>query len=325
MRIRIAFAFCLLIAVVARADFREFQNVPVDPSIESKLQHVADAVLKQYPKLTADNLAISVVDLTKPATMGRGDYHGAVAFYPASVIKIFFMTETFRQRKENDPDVPHALKEMIGISDNDAAAFIVDLITDTCSGPELEGRALRRFIDKRGVVNRTFAAMGYGISAMMKPMSFGPYGRDMQLLGTNAERRNRMTANDGAALMMWIARRRAVSAAASEAMMALLERPLNPLRKDENQVKEFIGEALPAGSKLWSKAGWTGEVRHDAAYVELPDGRKMVLVVCTRGAADDVTLIPGITRILLGEFGETPAPPPPPAPLPATATTTTGK
>ena len=35
-----------------------------------------------------------------------------------------------------------------------------------------------------------------------------------------------------------------------DGMMALLERPLNPPRKDENQVKEFLGEALPEKSKL---------------------------------------------------------------------------
>ena len=78
-----------------------------------------------------------------------------------------------------------------------------------------------------------------------------------------------------------------------------MERPLNPARKDENQVTEFIGEGLPAGSKLWSKAGWTSEVRHDAAYVELPNGKKYVVVIFTRGIADDVTLIPAIAKRLL--------------------------
>ncbi|MEO8378844.1 MAG: serine hydrolase, partial [Acidobacteriota bacterium] len=63
------------------------------------------------------------------------------------------------------------------------------------------------------------------------------------------------------------------------------------------------GEALPAGSRLWSKAGWTSEVRHDVAYVELPNGRKLILVIFTRGTADDVTLIPAITRSVLAELG----------------------
>lgn len=315
MRIRTILTI-LLFATVARADFREFKEVLVDPSIETKVRNAAEQTLKQYPKLTPENFAISVIDVTNPSTIGRGDYHGAVAFYPASVVKLFFMVETFHQQKENVPDVPRALKEMMGVSDNDATAYILDVISSTSSGPELQGRALERFIYARGVANRTFNSMGYDISAMAKPWSFGPFGRDVQVVGPKRERRNRSTANDVAALMLWIVRRRAVSPAASDAMMALLQRPLDPVRKEENQVKEFIGEALPAGSKLWSKAGWTSEVRHDGAYVELPDGKKMVFVIFSRGAADDVTLVPTSTKNLLAEFAAMPAPPPPPGPVP---------
>ena len=102
--------------------------------------------------------------------------------------------------------------------------------------------------------------------------------------------------------MLWIVHRRAVSPAASDAMMALLARPLDSPPTDEGQVKSFIGEALPAGSKLWSKAGWTAEVRHDAAYIELPSGRKIILVVFTRGVADDKSLLPAITKSILTEL-----------------------
>ena len=298
MRLRIALAL-LLLAAAARADFRELQGVPVDPSITVNLKTVVDQTLKENPKLTADSIAITLVDLTKPTTISRGDYHGDASFYPASVIKLFFMAETFHQRKENEPDMPRALKEMIVMSDNDATAFVVDTISDTCSGPELQGRALEKFIDKRRVVNRWTASMGYDISAMMKPWSFGPFGRDMQALGANRENRNRATANAFAALMLWIVRGRAVSPQASQAMMALLERPLNPQRKDENQVKEFAGEALPPEAKLWSKAGWTNEVRHDAAYIELPNGRKFILVILTKDQADDVKLLPAMARKVL--------------------------
>jgi beta-lactamase class A len=299
---RHALVLFLLLAAAARGDYRQFRDIPVDPSIETKLRHVADAAAKQFPALKSDDLAMTVIDVTKPAVLARGDYHGEAPFYPASVVKLFFMAETFHQQKQNEPDMQHALGEMIHVSDNDATAFIVDTITDTCSGPSLEGRALRKFMEKREVVNRWFASMGYDISAMAKPWSFGPYGRDMQLLGTNREHRNRATTNAIASLLLWIVRGRAVSTEASKAMMDLLARPLEPMRKDENQVKEFIGEALPAGAKLWSKAGWTSEVRHDAAYIELPSGQKLIVVIFTRGAADDKTLVPGITKLLLGEL-----------------------
>lgn len=292
---------CLFLAAVARADFREFKDVPVDPAISTKLRHAAEETLKELPKLTEDNLAISAIDVTNPSTVGRGDYHGDANFYPASVVKLFYMVETY-QRVKITPEIERALKEMIAVSDNDATAFLIDVFTDTCSGSELDGRALRKFIEKRRIANKDFAKLGYDISAMAKPWSFGPFGRDMQLLGPNRENRNRMSANSVASLLLWIVRRRALSPQLSDRMMDLLARPLEPPRKEENQVKEFFGEALPPGAKLWSKAGWTSEVRHDAAYVELPGGKKFIIVIFTRGTADDVTLLPAIGRKVLREL-----------------------
>ncbi|MDP9361718.1 MAG: class A beta-lactamase-related serine hydrolase [Acidobacteriota bacterium] len=302
MRVQAAAVPLLFLAASAFADFREFTDVPKNPALELAARHAAEQTLKDFPKLTAENLAISVIDVTKPSTIDRGDWHGDAPFYPASVVKLYIMAEVFHQKKESDPEIARALGEMIRLSDNDATAFLIDVISDTCPGPNLEGRALAKFIDKRRVANRWLATMGYDISAMAKPWSFGPFGREMQILGPNRINRNRSSANAFASLLLWIVRKRAMSPAASDAMVALLERPLNPPRADENQVKEFIGESLPAGSREWSKAGWTSEVRHDAAYVELPSGRKLILVIMTRGTADDVKLVPAIAKSVLAEL-----------------------
>ncbi|HEX7419179.1 MAG TPA: serine hydrolase [Thermoanaerobaculia bacterium] len=298
-----------LVTTSLRADFREFKQISVDPSIETKLHRAAATSLKQFPAMKDEDLAITLVDLTKPAILARGDYHGDAPFYPASVIKIFFMTDTFLQKKFDTPDVPRAMREMIGVSDNDATAYIVDVLANTEPGPDLAPRDLQHFIDQRRTVNNDFTRLGYDISAMCKPWSFGPYGRDRQVLGPNRENRNRLTSNATASLMTWIARRRAPEA---DLMLEFLARPLNPLRTDENQVKEFIGEAVPVDAKLFSKAGWTSEVRHDVVYIELADGRKLVLAIFTRGQAADVKLIPAIARNVMAEFEITPAPPPPP-------------
>ena len=302
MRIRIA-ALLLLTSASAFANFREFTDVPKNPALELALKHAAEQTLKDFPKLMAENLAISIVDVTKASTIDRGDWHGDAPFYPASVVKLYIMAEVFHQKLEADPEVARALGEMIRLSDNDATAYLLDIISDTCPGPNLEGRALAKFLDRRRVINRWLGAMGYDISAMAKPWSFGPFGREKQVLGGDARpNRNRSSANSFASMLLWIVRKRAVSPAASDAMMALLERPLSPPRVDENQVKEFIGESLPAGSREWSKAGWTSEVRHDAAYVELPGGRKLILVIMTRSTADDVKLVPAIAKSVLAEL-----------------------
>jgi len=318
----------LAFSSVALADFHEFKAVPVDSELGAKLTRVANSAQKEFPRLTADNLALSVIDLTKPETPVRADYHGDASFYPASLVKLFFLVEVYREfaapsgepskelkalqrynggepktpPKKLTPEIERALREMIWVSDNDAAAFLVDLLTDTCSGSELEGKALEDFIDRRRKLNRSFTSLGYDISAMMKPWSFGPFGRDMQLLGENKVNRNRATANSFASLLFWIVCRRAISPQASDAMMSLLERPLSPPRPTENQVKEYFGESLPPGARLWSKEGDTAEVRHDAVYVELPSGRKLVIVILTRGVADDKTLLPAIGKHLLAEL-----------------------
>ncbi len=300
MRI-LRFAVLALIAFPLFGDYKQFLDVPRDPSLETKLRMAAEASVKAYPKLKSDDLAITLLDLSDPQLIGRADFHGDAPFYPASVIKLFFMADTFATKKESVPDVDRALREMISISDNDATAYIVDILANTTPGPSLQGRALAKYIDKRREINKRFQKLGYAnnVSAMMKPWSFGPYGVDLQVLGTNRENRNMLTSNATASLLSWIVRRGAPGA---EAEMTLLARPLAPLREEENQVKEFIGEALPADAKLWSKAGWTSEVRHDAAYFELPNGKKYVLVIFTRGAADDVTLIPAIAKNVLGEL-----------------------
>jgi beta-lactamase class A len=294
-------ALLLILAAGARADYREFADVAKDPSLETRLRAATAATLKAFPKLKEEDLALTLVDVTNPTTIARADHHGDTPFYPASAIKLFFMADVYATHKEKVGDVDRALREMISVSDNDATAYLVDLLANTVPGPPLEGRALQRYIERRRDINRRFQRLGYAdnVSAMMKPWSFAPYGVDLQVLGTDRVNRNKLTTNATAALLLWIVRLRAPGA---HEMLKLLERPLAPPRAEENQVKEFIGEALPAGSRLWSKAGWTSEVRHDAAYFELPTGRKLILVIFTRGTAEDVTLIPAVTRNVLGEL-----------------------
>ena len=114
--------------MVAYGDYREFRAVPVDSAMAEALTCTAEATLKEFPKLTADNLAMSIVDLTKPDSLIRADYHGDAPFYPASVVKLFFMVAMFHQGHIT-PEIDRALHEMIRVSDNDAAAFLLDVLT----------------------------------------------------------------------------------------------------------------------------------------------------------------------------------------------------
>ena len=84
-------------------------------------------------------------------------------------------------------------------------------------------------------------------------------------------------------------------------MVQLLQR--DPARKvvslpgaDHDQNVDFTAPGLAPGAQLWSKAGWTSDVRHDAAYVELPEGCRFVLVTFTAGHSDERDIIPTVAR-----------------------------
>src|SRR5215212_3248682 len=95
---RLLFSFFALASVAtALGDFREFKSLPADAELGAKITRAAEASLKDFPRLTADNLALSVIDMTKADAPIRADYHGDAPFYPASVIKLFFMIEAYRQ------------------------------------------------------------------------------------------------------------------------------------------------------------------------------------------------------------------------------------
>jgi hypothetical protein len=128
------------------------------------------------------------------------------------------------------------------------------------------------------------------INVNQKTWCDGPYGRERAFLGELMDNRNMLTTNATARLLHSIVGGVAVSSARSQTMMALLNRSLNPADittdSDENQVTGFLGGGLPQEAKLWSKAGWTSQVRHDAAYIELSDRRPYLLVVFTEGRAN---------------------------------------
>jgi nickel-dependent lactate racemase len=85
----------------------------------------------------------------------------------------------------------------------------------------------------------------------------------------------------------------------TKSMMDLLSRDWSkPSSDPDDQAVGFSGKLLIdrklMGTSLWSKAGWTSKARHDAAYIETPDGLKFVLVVFTENHANEREIIPSI-------------------------------
>jgi hypothetical protein len=83
-------------------------------------------------------------------------------------------------------------------------------------------------------------------------------------------------------------------------MMNLLKRdPTTKPDSNDDQNTGFSAGALPPGSKLWSKAGWTNTARHDSAYIESADGVRVVVVIFTTGHSRQRQIIPSVAHSIL--------------------------
>jgi hypothetical protein len=270
----------------------------VDNAVRQTLAKFADKNLKP------DQLAVTLVDLRDPQHPVRASYRGDVQIYPASVVKLFYLVaahQWMEDGKLQDTDeLRRAMRDMIVESYNEATHYIVDLLTGTTSGPELPSAELEEWVNKRNAVNLYFASLGYtNINVNKKPWCEGPYGRETQAIKTYKPSRNMLTTDATARLMTEIVTGKAVSAKRCAEMMELLRRdPFGTADKDPDNQSKFTGPALPPGSKLWSKAGWTSETRHDAAYIELPNGAKFVLVTFTTDHANEREIIPSTARVI---------------------------
>jgi beta-lactamase class A len=280
-------------------------QVMVDTAVATTLERFAGQ------KLQSNELAVTLVDLRDFRRPAQASFRGDVQIYPASVIKLFYLVAAHRWlengKLQDTPELRRALHDMIVDSSNEATHYVVDLLTDTTSGPELSDAQIDEWFEKRNAVNRYFHSLGYThINANRKPWCEGPYGREMQSVKKHKPNRNLLTTDATARLLVEIATGQAVTPARSAAMLTLLER--DPSKKappgcEPDQALDFTTAGLPPGAKVRSKAGWTSEVRHDAAYVELPGGARFVLVTFTTGHSDEREIIASVVRKIVAQIG----------------------
>jgi beta-lactamase class A len=286
----------------ATADF-----APPAPRLQAAVDSAVAEARKQFPKLQASQIAVSLVDLRDPAKPARGSHRGGEQIYPASVIKLFYLAAAHRWVEDgkltDTPELRRAMSDMIVHSYNEATHYVIDLLTGTTSGPELPEAELKTWFEKRSAVTRYFTGLGYqNAIAHKKPWCEGPYGRESQAIKAFEPKRNFLSTDDTARLMSEIVTGKCISAKRSGEMMALLKRDPFSNAKDADSQSQFTGSALPEGAKLWSKAGWTSLTRHDCAYVELADGRKFVLVTFTVDHARERGIIHAVARKVVEEL-----------------------
>ncbi|MBD2243487.1 serine hydrolase [Nostoc sp. FACHB-888] len=297
-----------------------------DEQLENLGNGILDATWAAFPTLARNQIAITWVVYDPPVRVNTGGaltpnafwdhpvrgftYRGVERIYPASIVKLFYLVAVNewleKGMTQNSKELERALRDMIVDSSNDATSLVVDILSGTTSGPELPTGPFETWKYQRNIVNRYYQSLGWEemetINVCQKTWGDGPYGRERAFVGELLENRNMLTTNAIARLLHSIVGGVAVSSARSQAMMALLKRSLNDLPTDteENQVTGFLGSGLPENAQIWSKAGWTSQVRHDAAYIEIPEQRPYLLVVFTEGKAQAKSqdILPFVSKLV---------------------------
>jgi Beta-lactamase enzyme family len=296
-----------------------------DEQLETLGTSIIEAAKAEFTGLTSDRIAITWIVYDPPVRVNTGGALSSDEFwkyqprgfgnraservYPASIVKLFYLVAVWEWAEKGmiktSPELERAVRDMIVDSSNDATSLVVDVLTGTTSGPELPPGPFETWKQQRNLVNRYFQSLNWldlqDININQKTWCDGPYGRERAFLGELMDNRNMLTTNAVARLLHSIIGGVAVSAKASQDMMGLMKRCLEPAELEadcNNQVTGFLGSGLPLEAKLWSKAGLTSQVRHDAAYIELPNLRPYLLVVFTEGKENSKNeeILPFVSR-----------------------------
>ena len=285
---------------------KTYQAPPLEAS--AQLQSVLSAAVNDSlasfasQNFKPDEMAATLIDVRDPGHLKMAEIRGNSRIYPASVVKMFYMAALERQLEDGKvkltPELTRGLRDMIVVSSNEATQYILDVITGTSSGAELADKEFKAWQEKRNRVNRFFSSMGYtNINVNQKTFCEDAYGIEQQSRGYKGENRNMLTTNAVARLLSEIVLGRMNTPERTKVMMDLMKRdPFAPTTDADDQAHGFTGKMLfdrkMTDANLWSKAGWTSKARHDAAYIETPDGRKFVLVIFTENHANDSGFIP---------------------------------
>ncbi|MDX6498854.1 MAG: hypothetical protein QOG23_2114 [Blastocatellia bacterium] len=288
-------------------------NVAHADNLQALVDNAARTTLTRFAdkKLTADQLSITLIDLRDPQHPLTASFRGNERVYPASVVKLFYLVAVHRwledKKIQQTDELKRAVRDMIVDSSNEATQYVLDVLTQTTGGYELPPKEMTDWQFKRNAVNRYYTAVGFtNINVNQKTFCEDAYGREKVSRGPNGENRNKLTTDATARLLAEIVTRHAVNPARSAQMMELLKRDFAGTSKDaDDQGHGFTGIALAetAGARLWSKAGWTSTTRHDAAYVEMPNGARFVLVTFTTDHANERDIIPTVARVVIDALG----------------------
>lgn len=243
--------------------------------------------------------------------------------YPCSLVKVFHLVAAQLRLESGQlsahSELDRAMRDMILWSSNSATNYIIDLLTGTTGDTLLNDAEMDAWCERREEINRIFVGLGWpelaGINLNQKLMDDLRYGREKIALDRSAAGHNCLTPIAMARLMHEIF---SDSALLPPARLAAIRNHLarntdHPERgRGVYQLLGYLGDALPPGTQIWSKAGrtrWLGDDRasfrrHDTLRAILPAGQEFRLTVFTQGEAiaEDESFLPAIGALVATEL-----------------------
>ena len=289
-------------------------DLPYSPKLASIISSAI--FLVKESGLPVDKISISLIDLSNNS---RGEYQENIPRFPASITKLFWLVTLLSYSdagKIHQGSISEEeLYKMIQDSDNSIASRVVDQLTNTSSGTELQSTDLEEWIDKRKSINSFFESAGYkniNISQKNFPIKDlnldKPSGRDKQMRGNiAAPSRNFVTTHSVARLLLDIENGKSISESHSKYIKSLMKRDFfQEKTKQYDSIQGFLGEGLDSSNvQLFSKPGWTGDSRQDAAIIYSHDGKRRYLLVVMgddQKFAQDWKIFPRISQLIYNQI-----------------------
>ncbi|MGB3655840.1 MAG: serine hydrolase [Rivularia sp. (in: cyanobacteria)] len=300
-------------------------NITTSPRFtqSKELQNIVDEVVKltKDRKLPTQPLSITLIDIKTSKIAG---YQQEKLRYPASVVKLFWMVYLYAQIEKGillEVEFTQYLDSTIKKSDNEAASYIVDRISNTEYKKNIQGEEYKNWKNQRLQVNQYFQQAGYdniNVSQKTFPIPslklFKPEGSELKLRD-NPQKPicNKISTQQVARLLNEIYTNQSISSIYSEKMAQLLtidSETIN-IKKDDknpnefNPVRGFLSESLPSNVQFMGKAGWTSGTRNDAAIIATPDGKAAYILVVfgeDKAYASDWDLFPSISELVFNRM-----------------------
>lgn len=263
------------------------QNQPNHHPIDTALMR--KEIVAEFAKQPTGTFAVAFEDL---ATGEQFLMNSHESFHAASTIKTAYLIETFKQADEHK----FSLSDSILIH-NDFKSIVDGSIYHLDSTDDSETDLYKRIGEKETIYNLLFRMITQSsnfstnlivdlIGAKNANQTMRSIGaKDIQALRGVEDNKaydlglnNKVTAYDLMIIFDHLAKGTVVNKQACDSMINILM---------HQHLREKIPAKLPPDVKVANKTGSIDKISHDSGIVFLPDGRKYVLVLLSKGVEDE--------------------------------------